>query len=155
MFKSKWLLAAVLVGAAGIGIEAAMPQTEPPSIVRTEILNVPLKGLDGFDGIVYVADVAPGAVAPRHTHPGYEFNYVLAGSIVVQPDGESPVTLSAGQATFLPRGHVHQVRNASSTEPARVLTVLIHEIGKPLAVPVHDVVPADHDKSMPQTKESQ
>jgi quercetin dioxygenase-like cupin family protein len=135
MFRFKWILSAVLVGAAVIGMKAAMPQTPPPSISRTEILKVPLVGLDGFDGIVYVADVAPGAVAPRHTHPGYEFNYVLAGSIIVQPDGEKPVTLTAGQATFLPRGHVHQVRNASSTEAAKVLTVLIHEVGKPLAVP--------------------
>jgi quercetin dioxygenase-like cupin family protein len=136
MFKSKWLLAAAFMGAAALGMQAATSQTPPPDIVRTEILKVPLVGLDGYDGIVYVADVAPGAVAPRHTHPGYEFNYVLAGSIVVQPDGEKAVTLSAGQATFLPRGHVHQVRNASTTEPARVLTVLIHEVGKPLAVPV-------------------
>jgi quercetin dioxygenase-like cupin family protein len=137
MSHSKLLLAAALIGGIVVGMPAATPQTQQQDIVRTEILKVPLVGLDGFDGIVYVADVAPGAVAPRHTHPGYEFNYVLAGSIVVEPDGGEPVTLIAGQATFLPRGHIHQVRNASATEPAKVLTVLIHQMGQPLAVPVH------------------
>jgi quercetin dioxygenase-like cupin family protein len=137
MSRSKSLLTALLIGAAVIGMSAARPQTQHQDIVRTEILKVPLVGLDGFDGIVYVADVAPGVVAPRHTHPGYEFNYVLAGSIIVEPDGEKPVTLTPGQATFLPLGHIHQVRNASATEPAKVLTVLIHQMGQPLAVPVH------------------
>lgn len=137
MSHSKLLLAAVLIGAVVVGMPAAIPQAQQHDIVRTEILKVPLVGLDGFDGIVYVADVAPGVVAPRHTHPGYEFNYVLAGSIVVQPDGEKPITLTAGQATFLPLGHIHQVRNASATDPAKVLTVLIHQMGQPLAVPVH------------------
>ncbi len=137
MSTSKLLLAAVLIGAAVVGMRAATPQTQSHDIVRTEILKVPLVGLDGFDGIVYVADVPAGVVAPRHTHPGYEFNYVLAGSIVVEPDGDKPVTLTAGQATFLPLGHIHQVRNASATEPAKVLTVLIHQIGQPLAVPAH------------------
>jgi quercetin dioxygenase-like cupin family protein len=136
MSQSKLLLFAALIGAAAVGVPAAMPQSRQQDITRTEILRVPLAGLEGLDGIVYVADVPPGAVAPRHTHPGYEFNYVLAGSIFVEPDGEKPFTLTAGQATFLPRGHIHKVRNASATEPARVLTVLIHEIGKPLAVPV-------------------
>jgi quercetin dioxygenase-like cupin family protein len=137
MSKSKYLFAVLLVSAAALGMRAATSQTPPPDIVRTEILKVPLVGMEGYDGIVYVADVKPGAVAPRHTHPGYEFNYVLAGSIVVQPDGEQAVTLTAGQATFLPPGHVHQVRNGSATEPAKVLTFLIHEVGKPLAMPVH------------------
>jgi quercetin dioxygenase-like cupin family protein len=137
MSRSRMLLTALLVGTAVVGISTAMPQTQKQDIVRTEILKVPLVGLDGFDGIAYVADVAPGVVAPRHTHPGYEFNYVLAGSIVVEPDGEKPVTLTTGQATFLPLGHIHQVRNGSATEPAKVLTVLIHQIGQPLAVPAH------------------
>jgi len=135
MSQSKLLLVAAFVGATVAGVPAATPQTQQQGIARTEILKVPLVGLEGFDGVVYVADVPPGAVAPRHTHPGYEFNYVLAGSLVFEPDGERPFTLTAGQATFLPRGHVHKVSNASATEPAKVLTVLIHEIGKPLAVP--------------------
>jgi len=103
-------------------------------ITRREILKTELPGLQGMDGIMYVTDVAPGAAAPRHSHPGYEFNYVLKGALTFEIDGEAPKTISAGQATFTPRGHIHKVSNASSTEPAQIVVVLIHEEGQPLAV---------------------
>ena len=135
MTQSKVLLFAALIAASVVGVPAARPQTPQQDITRTEILKVPLSGLEGLEGIVYVADVPPGAVAARHTHPGYEFNYVLAGSILIEPEGEKPFTLTPGQATFLPRGHIHRVSNSSTVEPAKILTFLIHEIGKPLAVP--------------------
>ncbi|HKQ10208.1 MAG TPA: cupin domain-containing protein [Rhizomicrobium sp.] len=135
-------LFAAASGAAGsivLAAPPAAPATAPaataPAITRTEILNTPLEGLKGLDGIMYVTDVPPGLAAPRHSHPGYEFNYVLKGSVVIQLDGGEPFTLKAGQSTYNVRNHVHKVRNASMTEPAQILAVLIHDMGKPLAVP--------------------
>ena len=86
----------------------------------------------GFRCLLFRPAPSPPATRIR----GNEFDYVLSGSIFVEPDSEKPFTLMAGQATFLPRGQIHKVSNASAVEPAEVLTVLIHEIGKPLAVPV-------------------
>ena len=112
---------------------ASVPAQDAP-ITRREILKTELQGLQGMDGIMYVTDIAPGAAAPRHSHPGYEFNYVLKGALTFEIDGEQPKTISAGQATFTPRGRIHKVTNASSSEPAQIVVVLIHEEGQPLAV---------------------
>ena len=137
MSKSKWCLVAGLIGAVAVGVSAATSQTQPTGVARTVIYSTPLVGLEGLEGIVYVADAPPGVVAPRHTHPGYEFNYVLSGSILIEPDDEKPITLLAGQATMLSRGHSHEVRNASTTEPAKFLVFVVKDIGTPILVPAN------------------
>jgi quercetin dioxygenase-like cupin family protein len=117
------------------GLPALAAPATRPAPVRTQILQEPLDGLKGLDGIMYITDFAPGAVAPRHSHPGYEFNYILKGAVTFQVDGQKPFTLKAGQGTYNPRDRIHTVKNASEKEPAQLVAVLIHDIGKPLAVP--------------------
>ncbi|KJC36346.1 hypothetical protein UB31_36765 [Bradyrhizobium sp. LTSP849] len=132
MTPSKWRALALSLSLT-LFTAASVPAQDAP-ITRREILKTELQGLQGMDGIMYVTDIAPGAAAPRHSHPGYEFNYVLKGALTFEIDGEQPKTISAGQATFTPRGHIHKVTNASSTEPAQIVVVLIHEEGQPLAL---------------------
>jgi quercetin dioxygenase-like cupin family protein len=132
MTPSKWRALALSLSLT-LFTAGSVPAEDAP-IVRREILKTELQGLQGMDGIMYVTDIAPGAAAPRHSHPGYEFNYVLKGALMFEIDGEQPKTISAGQATFTPRGRIHKVTNASSSEPAQIVVVLIHEEGQPLAV---------------------
>ena len=132
MTPSKWRALALSLSLT-LFTAASVPAQDAP-ITRREILKTELQGLQGMDGIMYVTDIAPGAAAPRHSHPGYEFNYVLKGALTFEIDGEQPKTISAGQATFTPRGRIHKVTNASSSEPAQIVVVLIHEEGQPLAV---------------------
>lgn len=132
MTPSKWRALALSLSLT-LFTAASVPAQDAP-ITRREILKTELQGLQGMDGIMYITDIAPGAAAPRHSHPGYEFNYVLKGALTFEIDGEQPKTISAGQATFTPRGHIHKVTNASSSEPAQIVVVLIHEEGQPLAV---------------------
>ena len=132
MTPSKWRALALSLSLT-LCTAGSVPAQDAP-ITRREILKTELQGLQGMDGIMYVTDIAPGAAAPRHSHPGYEFNYVLKGALTFEIDGEQPKTISAGQATFTPRGHIHKVTNASSSEPAQIVVVLIHEEGQPLAV---------------------
>lgn len=126
-------LLATVFGLTGSSVLAAPPT--PPAPVRNPMFTVPLEGLKGYDGIMYVTDFLPGAVAPRHSHPGYEFNYILKGAVTFQVDGQKPFTLKAGQGTYNAINHIHTVKNASATEPAQLVAVLIHETGKPIAVP--------------------
>jgi quercetin dioxygenase-like cupin family protein len=107
-----------------------------PAPVRTQMFDVPLEGLKGFDGIMYITDFLPGAAAARHSHPGYEFNYILKGAVTFQIDGQPPFTLTVGQGTYNVRDRIHAVRNASATEPAQLVAVLINDTGKPIAVAV-------------------
>lgn len=131
-----------LVGSAGQAQTQAKPKpAAAPAIVRTPLLDVPLDGLKadgaakGFDGVEYITDIPAGLAAPRHSHPGYEFNYILKGQVSYQIDGQKPFTLKAGQGTYNKRGNIHRVWNPSKTEPAQLLAVLIKEADKPLATP--------------------
>lgn len=132
---------AAVLGSAGAAFaqktdSAQKPDaSKKPEITRNEILNAPLDGLKGYDGVMYITDIPPGMAAPRHSHPGYEFNYILKGSVSYEPDGQKPFTLKAGQGTYNPANHIHKVWNPSKTEPAELVAVLIKEQGKPLAVP--------------------
>lgn len=134
------LFFAVMLGATSSCALAAQPvstvaQPAAPLPVRTQMLDVPLEGLKGFNGIMYITDFLPGAAAARHSHPGYEFNYILKGAVTFQVDGQAPFTLTAGQSTYNVRDRIHAVKNASATEPAQLVAVLINDTGKPIAVP--------------------
>jgi quercetin dioxygenase-like cupin family protein len=107
-----------------------------PAPVRRPMFETPLEGLQGHTGIMYITDFLPGASAARHQHPGYEFNYILQGAVTFMVDGQPPFTLKAGEGTYNPRDRIHAVKNASETEPAQLIAVLINDTGKPIALPV-------------------
>lgn len=115
--------------------KAGAAASSAPLPVRKPMFTVPLEGLKGYEGIMYITDFLPGASAARHSHPGYEFNYILKGAVTFQVDGQPPFTLHAGQGTYNARDHIHAVKNASKTEPAQLVAVLINDAGKPIAVP--------------------
>jgi quercetin dioxygenase-like cupin family protein len=121
--------------AAAAAFVAAPASAQEPTVKRTELMRVPVEGLEGKEGVVYRADFAPGAVAPRHSHPGQEFIYVLEGSVVQERDGMAAQTLEAGETTTQPPHHAHLVKNPSATEPARVLVFMTLGKGEPLAIP--------------------
>jgi quercetin dioxygenase-like cupin family protein len=60
---------------------------------------------------------------------------VLEGSIIVEPDGKPAQTLKQGATATQPPNQVHQARNASASEPAKVLVFVLAEKGKPLSAP--------------------
>ncbi|MGA7331698.1 MAG: cupin domain-containing protein [Pseudolabrys sp.] len=63
--------------------------------------------------------------------------YVLEGSVVEQVKGGKQVTLTPGQTFYEGPDDVHVIdRNASSTQPAKFLVVLIKDKGAPAVVPV-------------------
>ena len=145
------LLFAALVGATSSCAHAAQPASTasqpaapaagsapaaaPLPVRQPPMLDVPLECLKGFNGIMYITDFLPGAAAARHSHPGYEFNYILKGAVTFQVDGQAPFTLTAGQSTYNVRDRIHAVKNASATEPAQLVAVLINDTGKPIATP--------------------
>ena len=100
-------------------------------ISRTELARAPLDGIAAGDGAILRVELPPGGASDRHRHPGQEYVYVLSGRIVIEPDGQAPVALEAGQARVNPAGEVHRVRNISPDEPARVIVVALIPAGAP------------------------
>jgi quercetin dioxygenase-like cupin family protein len=126
------LAVGILLGALGDRFLSA----QQPSIKRTELLKTAIEGVDGKEGVMYVAELAPGAVAGKHFHPGPEFAYILEGALTLEPEGQAPKTFKAGKAFHNPAKIVHDAKNMSTSGPTRVQVFLLSETGQPLATPV-------------------
>jgi quercetin dioxygenase-like cupin family protein len=119
---------------ATLGADVSMAQDQP--IKRTELVRADVADVPGKETVIYIADVMPGAAGGRHTHYGDEFVFILEGTLVITPDGKEPITLQSGEAAHLaPADGVHCAKNGNSSEPAKVLVVLVVEKGKPLSEP--------------------
>jgi len=105
-------------------------------IKRTELLKTDVVEAAGKDGVIYLAELGPGAVAGKHTHPGPEFAYVLEGALILEVEGKPPMTIKAGEAFHNPSKIVHDAKNASTTAPTKVLVFMLADKGAPLATPV-------------------
>jgi len=78
----------------------------------------------------------PGARDMVHRHNAHALVYVLEGEIVMQLKGKPAVTLKAGQTFYEGPEDVHVVgRNASATQPARFVVVLLKAKGAPVLTP--------------------
>jgi quercetin dioxygenase-like cupin family protein len=104
-----------------------------------ELFAIDLPDYPGKEGRVIEVSYPPGAQDMVHRHDADAFVYVLEGQIVMQLKGKPAVTLKAGQTFYEGPTDVHIVgRNASSTEPARFVVVLLKGKGAPLQTPVKE-----------------
>ena len=126
------LVIGITLGMAGSHVLQA--QQEP--IKRTVLVRSDLEGMEGKEAVLFLAELAPGAIGGKHYHPGTELFYALEGAFTHEPEGQSPVTLKAGQAGINPNKGVHYIKNASTTESTKILGCLIADKGQPMTVPV-------------------
>jgi quercetin dioxygenase-like cupin family protein len=102
-----------------------------------ELFAIDLADYAGKEGRMIEVSYPPGVQDPVHVHNAHAFVYVLEGQIVMQLKGKPAVTLKAGQTFYEGPADVHIVgRNASDTEPARFVVVLLKAKGTPILVPV-------------------
>lgn len=121
-----------------LGLLGARVLTAQEPIRRTILQQQALEGVPGREAIQFVADIAPGAVVGKHTHPGPEFGYVVEGTLVLEQAGQPPMTVNVGDSFHVPDRRVHWGKNGSPTKPVKVLGMVIGEKGQPLATPVKD-----------------
>ena len=87
------------------------------------IPNIPGKSL-----VAVVVDYAPGGASAPHTHAksAFIYAYVVSGAIESQVNDGVKRIYHPGESFFEAPGSVHRVsRNASKTEPARLLAVFV------------------------------
>jgi quercetin dioxygenase-like cupin family protein len=117
------------------GLSAAELAKLPHVLFAHELEDVPDRNL-----VVSLLDFppAPAKAAPcgDHRHAGPAYVYVLKGTMRLGIGGQPVQTLHAGQSFYEPAGSLHTVaENASSTEPAAALAVLILPRGAPILTP--------------------
>jgi quercetin dioxygenase-like cupin family protein len=104
-----------------------------------ELFAIDLPDYPGKEGRMIEVSYPPGAQDMAHRHDADAFVYVLEGQIIMQLKGKPAVTLKAGQTFYEGPTDVHVVgRNASNTEPARFVVVLLKGKGAPLFTPVKE-----------------
>ena len=120
-------LTVAALGAAGALMAQASGLTR--TLVGRADVSVP-----GREAVIARVEVAPGAKAGRHTHPGDEISYVLEGEATLLVDGQAPRIVKAGESFVIPSGVVHDAHNDGSV-PIKLIGVYVVEKGKPLASP--------------------
>jgi quercetin dioxygenase-like cupin family protein len=108
-----------------------------PEATVTPLMSKALDQFPGKEAVMITVEYPPGAVDPVHRHNASAFVYVLEGSVVMQVKGGKEVTLTPGQTFYEGPNDIHMVgRNASQTQPAKFLVVLLKDKGAPILVPV-------------------
>jgi len=101
----------------------------------TRLMTKDLPDVAGKEGMIETVAFAPGEVSKPHRHNADLFVYVLEGSIITQLKGGSPQTVRAGDVFYESPTDVHSVsRNASKTEPAKLLVFYVKAKGAPPTV---------------------
>jgi len=90
--------------------------------------------------IAVEVDYAPGAASAPHTHgkSAFIYAYVVSGSIESKVNDGEMRTYRAGESWSEPPGAIHSIsRNASKTEPAKLLAVFVLDADdKALTTPI-------------------
>ena len=110
---------------------AGNPGSPPGARLRetvTVAADEPIPNLPGKRLVTHVVDYPPGGgSAPhRHARSAFIYAYVITGQIRSQVESEPARVYRAGEAWFEKPGSRHPVSvNASDTEPARLLAVVV------------------------------
>src|SRR6185312_10864640 len=103
----------------------------------TPLMMKSLTDIPGKQLVVLTVEYAPGGADAPHRHNADALVYVLEGSVIEQVKGGKPDTLKAGQTFYEGPADIHIVgRNASQTEPAKLVAILVKKKGAPAVVPV-------------------
>lgn len=123
---------AMFAGAVAQAQNQKAPSGTPP-VFQHDLPNVTM---DGWQVHVSIVNMPPGREGRAHHHPGFVLAYVLEGAIVTKISDQPETTYQTGQMFYEPPGSTHQVsRNASTTEPAKLLAMIFAKKGLPLTTP--------------------
>src|SRR5256714_14354811 len=95
----KLTIGAALAAALGTGI--GLLNAQQPGFTRTVLQDQDLTA-QGRHAVVARAEFVPGGQAGRHTPPGEEVGYVVAGTLQRPRGRPPPQTPKAGGGVFLP-----------------------------------------------------
>jgi quercetin dioxygenase-like cupin family protein len=128
-----------ILGAAVVlafGSQPIQPARAAESAVVTPLMLKDLADVPGKEMLMIAVEYPPGSVDHVHRHDAHAFIYVLQGSIVMQVRGGKEVTLMPGQTFYEGPNDVHTVgRNASTTEPAKFIVILLKQKGADVLLP--------------------
>jgi quercetin dioxygenase-like cupin family protein len=128
------MLKAIMLCVSLFVVIGAAAAQQPVGIKRTPLQKIEFP--EGYTTVTGIAEIAPGGVAGRHTHPGIETGYILEGEADLIIDGQPDKHLKAGDSYAIPSGAVHDAK-VTGDKPLKVLGIYIVDKAKPLASPAN------------------
>lgn len=128
------LVAELLATARHADAQAQTPPSSPPPVFKHDLPNLTM---EDWEVTVSYVDYPPGRVGAAHHHPGFVLAYVLEGAVVAKISGQGEEkTYTVGQMFYEQPGATHEVsRNASATQPAKLLAMIFAKKGSTLTTP--------------------
>ena len=125
------------LGAAALLLLTCSAAAAPPPPDVKAVMSKELPDIAGKEALMLVVEYPPGGADPIHRHDAHAFVYVLEGSIVMQVNGGPEVTLMPGETFYEGPNDIHTVgRNASATQPAKFVVLLVKNKGVDALLPV-------------------
>jgi quercetin dioxygenase-like cupin family protein len=113
---------------------AKPPATPRPPVFKHDLPNLTM---DDWEVTVSYVDYEPGRVGAVHHHAGFVLVYVLEGAVIAKISGQGEEkTYTTGQMFYEQPGATHEVsKNASQTQPAKLLAMIFAKKGSTLTTP--------------------
>jgi quercetin dioxygenase-like cupin family protein len=130
---------ALLCDLAAANAKAQDNKSAQPCPSETDLVfkhDLPNITMEDWEVTVSYADYPPGRVGKIHHHAGFVLAYVLEGMYRTKISGQEERTYRAGEMFFEPPGSTHESsRNASDTQPAKLLAMIFAKKGAQLTMP--------------------
>lgn len=109
------------------------PPAPTPGLKR-KILSQTDGPMAGYVTVIAEVEIDAGVMVGRHTHPGIESGYVVAGEIELPVQGVPTRSLKAGDGFQIPPNTPHAGAK-NGPKMTKVVSTYVVEKGKPLASP--------------------
>jgi quercetin dioxygenase-like cupin family protein len=133
MLKRRGFVSCAICAAVGLVASAVEADAQgQPGFSRTVLQKIEYPG-DKYVSVLVAVEIEPNALVARHTHPGVESSYLVAGGGTLSVKGQPDRVLKPGDGFQVPPEVPHSLRNGS--EKTRIAATFIVEKDKPLASP--------------------
>jgi quercetin dioxygenase-like cupin family protein len=104
----------------------------------TPILSKDIPEFAGKEVAMSIVEYPAGVASASHRHDAHTFVYVLEGEVLMAVDGQEPTKLGPGQTFYESPSNVHSTsKNASPTNPAKILVFMLKDKSKPATRPAN------------------
>jgi quercetin dioxygenase-like cupin family protein len=124
--KKNFLACAITIVVLTAFVIPGSALAQQQGIKRTELQRHDLS-VPGREAIQVRIDFDPGAMFPRHSHPGEEIIYVLKGWLEYQVGGDPPMRFRAGDVLFIPAGVIHTAKNVGDGSASELATYVVQK----------------------------
>ena len=117
----------IFAGVLLLGMSAA---AFSQSVVVRNLFQTDVADVSNQEIVVLEVNYPAGNDSPVHRHNAHTIVYVLEGTVIMQVEGSEPQTLGPGEIFYENPDDIHSMsRNASDTEPAKILVFFLREKG--------------------------